>query len=232
MQLSAKQVWTNYSNGVIKVSRTKVITHPLKKEETPISNLIKGLRPRNSKLQTNILLTELLQPIDQPIEFLEFDLGQRKEMKCLLDRKSFRVILKEYLERDANIRRGRFVLTSKKKCTNEEIFKARVVVRGHLDREMELLGNASTTVSQQSIRFLFFAEHDIWIQTVLRRHDLSLHPRAGRIIRNVYVKGKPEFQLSANQLLQVLRLLYGLTDSVDYFPTTLLNNLKKDIGMQ
>lgn len=73
-------------------------------------------------------------------------------MVGLLEKKAFRVVLKEDLNEDANILGGRFVLTIKHKDTGNELLKARFVVQGHLDREEELLVHASTTVSQQAIR--------------------------------------------------------------------------------
>lgn len=232
MQLTEKQVWINYNNKVIKFSRTQVIPQPLEEENTPISELLKQLAPFNSKSHPNILLTEILQPNDLRIESPDFDLAKTKEIKGLLDRKAFRVVLEEDLERDANVLGGRFVLTIRNKGTNDEIFRARFVVQGHLDREKELLVHASTTVSPQAIRLL------VSLATIfgfrLWSEDMTLADIRGaeRILRNVFVRGKPEFQLSAGQLLQVLRPLYGLADSGDYWHATFLKHLKKYIVMQ
>lgn len=64
--------------------------------------------------------------------------------------------------------------------------------------------------------------------------DMTLAYIAGayQILRKVYIKGKPEFQLTANKLLEVLRPLYGLADSGDYWHATFLRHLKDDMGMQ
>lgn len=54
---------------------------------------------------------------------------------------------------------------------------------------------------------------------------------ADEILRKIYVKGKPEFQLAPNQLLEILRPLYGLADSGDCWHETFLRHLKKGLGM-
>jgi hypothetical protein len=51
-------------------------------------------------------------------------------------------------------------------------------------------------------------------------------------MRDVYIKPSVEFELNANQVLKLLRPLYGLADSGDYGGNTLLNHLKEDLGMK
>lgn len=50
-------------------------------------------------------------------------------------------------------------------------------------------------------------------------------------MQKIYIRGKPEFQLDVHELLEVLRPLYGLADVGDYWHTTFLRHLKKDLGM-
>jgi hypothetical protein len=51
-------------------------------------------------------------------------------------------------------------------------------------------------------------------------------------MRDVYIKTSDEFELNANQVLKLLRPLYGLADSGDYWGSTLLNRLKDELGMK
>lgn len=134
VQLSSKQVWINYNNRIIKVSCTQVIPQPLPDEDTGISNLLRRLAPLNSKSHPSILVTEVLPSNDPRGNSPDFDHAKAQEITGLLDKKAFRVVLKEDLNRDANVLGGRFVLTIKSKGTDNEIFKARFVVQGHLDR--------------------------------------------------------------------------------------------------
>lgn len=54
---------------------------------------------------------------------------------------------------------------------------------------------------------------------------------AERILRKVYIRGKPEFQLEYDELLEILRPLYGLADAGDYWHATFLRHLKGDLQM-
>lgn len=51
-------------------------------------------------------------------------------------------------------------------------------------------------------------------------------------MRQVYLKGEPEFKLADDQLLEIIRPLYGLADSGDYWHGTILKHLKSDLSMQ
>lgn len=90
------------------------------------------------------------------------------------------------------------------------------MVQGHLDRENELLVHASSTVRQQSIELL------ISLSTILGfplwSEDMTLAYMQGdkKILRRVYLKGSPEYQLTHDQLLEILRPLYVLCHSGDY----------------
>lgn len=55
---------------------------------------------------------------------------------------------------------------------------------------------------------------------------------ASKIMQQVYLKWKPGFQLTDDQLLEILRPLYGLADSGDYWHGTFLKHLKSDLNMQ
>lgn len=140
-------------------------------------------------------------------------------------------MIRQDLEGGANILGGRFVLAIKNKGTGKEVLKARYVVQGHMDREKNLLVHNSPTVSQQSIRLLIAIAtifgFEIWSEDMTQAYLQG----AERILRKVYIKGKPEFQLEDYELLEVLRPLYGLADAGDYWHAKFLRHLKKDLGM-
>lgn len=52
---------------------------------------------------------------------------------------------------------------------------------------------------------------------------------AESILQKVYIKGKPDFQLDQDELLEVLRPLCGLTGSGDYWHSTFLHHINKDL---
>jgi hypothetical protein len=49
---------------------------------------------------------------------------------------------------------------------------------------------------------------------------------------DIYIKPSAVFDLNANQVLTLLRPLYGLADSGDSWGSTLLNHLKEELGMK
>lgn len=50
---------------------------------------------------------------------------------------------------------------------------------------------------------------------------------AKKIRRRVYLKRSPEFQLANDQLLEILRLLYGLSDPEDYWHATFVKHMER-----
>lgn len=68
----------------------------------------------------------------------------------------------------------------------------------------------------------------IWSQDVTQAYLQS----AGTLLRDVYVKPPKEFHLAPNQLLNLLKPLYGLTDAGDYWDATITHHLKNDLEMR
>lgn len=52
-----------------------------------------------------------------------------------------------------------------------------------------------------------------------------------KLMRHVYVRPTKELKLSANRLLRLLRPLYGLSDSGDYWHKTFSKHLQQDLMM-
>lgn len=67
----------------------------------------------------------------------------------------------------------------------------------------------------------------------VRSHDVrqAYLQSAQKLMRKVYLKPSKEFEMSENELLELLKPLYGLSDSGDYWNRTMTNHLKEDIGM-
>ena len=55
---------------------------------------------------------------------------------------------------------------------------------------------------------------------------------ASELLRDVYLKPGKEFELPTNHILKLLRPLYGLVDSGDYWNETFSNHIKNDLGMK
>lgn len=55
---------------------------------------------------------------------------------------------------------------------------------------------------------------------------------AETLMRNVFIKPPPELCLKLNKLLQLLKPLYGLSDSDDYWGPTFRYHIVENLGMQ
>lgn len=54
---------------------------------------------------------------------------------------------------------------------------------------------------------------------------------AEKILRKSYIRRMPEFQLQYDELLEILRPLYGLSDSEFYWKSTFLHHIQKGLKM-
>lgn len=126
---------------------------------------------------------------------------------------------------------GRFVLSIKNVGTGEETCKARFVVQGHTDAEKELLVHNSTTLQKSSIRSLIaiatISGMRLWTQDISQTYLQS----ARKLMRDIYIRPSKEFKLNSNQLLKLLKPLYGLSESGDYWHETFFKHLHEDFGM-
>lgn len=85
----------------------------------------------------------------------------------------------------------------------------------------------STTVRQQEVRLLIsvmtILGFEIWLDDMTKAYIQG----AERIIRNVYIRGKQQFQIEDHELLEILRPLYELGDVGDYRHDNFLRQLKR-----
>lgn len=65
-------------------------------------------------------------------------------------------------------------------------------------------------------------------------HDVSQPylQSAGTSLRDVYLKPSKEFEISSNEVVKLLKPLYGLAGSGDYWSATVSDHIKNDLGME
>lgn len=107
------------------------------------------------------------------------------------------------------------MLSIKRDEKGEELYKARFVVGGHKDEAKNVMEHNATTIRQSSIRLLIALalafDFNIW--TVGANHAYLQSKRA--LQRDVFIKPYI-LDLAPDELLQIVKPIYGLSDSGDY----------------
>lgn len=177
-------------------------------------------------------LTEIIAPRDPRADSPGMTQAKKNEIRGLLERGTFRVILREEVPRDANVLPGRFVLAIKSTEDGQVKFKARYVIGGHRDRMKAYMVHNATTLQPQSIRLLLalaaIHDFDIWTADVRQAYLQSDEMLARELFITNLV---PEFELRPEQCLKLLKPLYGLCDSGDLWHKTLDKHHRCDLEM-
>lgn len=184
----------------------------------------------SSPLQIHI--TEVLKPRDPRCSSPEATKAKQKEIAELIKRGTWKIVLMEDIPKNSNVMNGRFVMAIKDIETDKPFYKARFVVQGHRDREKDNLVHNSTTVRHSSIRTMVAMAalfgFRIWTQDVTNAYIQS----ASQLLREVYLRPSKEFELESTHVLKLLRPLYGLADSGDYWNATYSDHIRKDLNME
>ncbi len=141
--------------------------------------------------------------------------ARRTEIKDLLDRWAFNVILREEVPDGSNVLAARFLLTIKSTEDGKINYEAKYVVGAHRDRLKHL--HSSQTLQPSSTRLLlaFFGilGFDVWTATVTQAYLQSAEP----LMRDGFLKTPAlEFEIDPEQCLKLVRPLYGLCKSGDF----------------
>jgi len=136
------------------------------------------LRQFGSREEQNVFLTEIIDRKDSRATSPEMTAAKQAEVRDLLRRGTFKVILREDVPSDANVLPGRFVLAIKSTEDGKIKHKARYLIGGHRDRLKHMVIHLASTLQPQSIRLLLAlaAIHgfDIWTSDVRQAHIYNL----------------------------------------------------------
>lgn len=180
-----------------------------------------------------IFATEVVQPKDPRATSSEMLAARQAEIKNLLKRGTFKVVLTEDVPKDANVLPGRFVLAIKSTIDNKTKYKARYVIGGHRDKLKDFMVHSAQVLQPASIRLLLaiaqIKHFQVWSSDVKHAYIQS----DSDISRDIFIKKVvPEFELQPNECLKLLKPLYGLCESGDLWHQTFSDHHQKELGMK
>jgi Reverse transcriptase (RNA-dependent DNA polymerase) len=101
-----------------------------------------------------VYVTEAVENKDPRSNGPEFSAAKQKELLGLLERGTFKVVLREEIPKNAPVMKGRFVLVIKNRETDHEVYKARYVVQGFLDPLKQRAVHNSPNLRQDTSRLV------------------------------------------------------------------------------
>ena len=215
------------------IAQVKRYYKPEQLSATFMADLRNSIQYFESPKDDDIYMTEIIPNQDVRAKSHEMTEAKRQEIKNLLKRGTFKVLLREDIPRNANVLPGRFVLAFKSTEDGKLKHKARYVIGGHRDRLKHMMVHSTSTLQPSSIRLLLAlaAIHgfDVWTSDVRQAYLQSAEPLA----RDVFIaKLVPEFELDPSQCLKRLKPLYGLCESGDLWHQTLDRHHREDLCMK
>jgi Reverse transcriptase (RNA-dependent DNA polymerase) len=144
------------------------------------------------------------------------------ELLSLIDRGTFRLVVKDDPVDKPNVVSSRFVLAIKTK-DGRHVLKARFVLGGHRDRDKNKLVHSSTTLKQSFVRLLLATAALMGFDVISADVIQAYLQSACDLTRKVFVKPSC-IDLDSDELLQIMKPLYGLADSGDYWAQTFVRH--------
>ena len=204
-----------------------------KNSEFAINYMMKDIATKNGPKSPDygVHMTEVILQNDSRLKDERFKAAKQNEIRGLVERGTWKIVMKDEVLKDANIMGGRFVLAIKDQGTSKEVWKARFIVQGYKDKLKTSLVHNSPTSRQYSTRILVGLAAIFGFRLFSTDVTQAYLQSAEKLMRDVYVKPNGEFELAPNQLLKLLKPLYGLADSGDYWGQTFSQHLADDLGM-
>ena len=150
----------------------------------------------------------------------------------LISRGTFRAVLRTELPNGANMITARYVLLIKSNEDKEERYKARYIAGGHLDVMKDYLVHGAQTIQCVEVRTILIIARARGFRLCVLDVKLAYLQLDKPLIRKIFItKPAPEFELSPDECLELLKPLYGLVDSREQWHQTLDDHFQMDLEM-
>jgi Reverse transcriptase (RNA-dependent DNA polymerase) len=184
---------------------------------------------------TRVHITEIIGPNDPRAVCPEMQREKLAEMKGLLAKGVFEIVVREEIPPGSNTLGGRYVLAWKDPGTDNERWKARFVVQGHNDIMKRAIVLDTATLSQRGARMIFAMAAifgwKVWTEDVRQAYIQT----TGRLVRDVFLTNlhgaEAELKLKPHEALRLLRPLYGLTEAGDLWHAEFTSQYRDKFGM-
>eukprot|EP00172_Hildenbrandia_rubra_P002703 Plantae.Rhodophyta-Hildenbrandia_rubra.ctg377.p1 GENE.Plantae.Rhodophyta-Hildenbrandia_rubra.ctg377~~Plantae.Rhodophyta-Hildenbrandia_rubra.ctg377.p1 ORF type:complete len:401 (+),score=59.34 Plantae.Rhodophyta-Hildenbrandia_rubra.ctg377:339-1541(+) len=138
---------------------------------------------------------------------------KREEIEGLMQRGAFEKVKESDAPKNASILKGRFALAIKEPNAAEERFKAKYVIKGHLDSEKKKMVNEAPTALRHSARLLIALAstrtYPIWARDVKQARMQSER----NLLRGVRLAPPERLGLPKGALLKVIKQHCDLTEA-------------------
>jgi hypothetical protein len=142
-----------------------------------------------------------------------FENSRRKEIKDLLERRVFELIIIENVPRDVRIFNSRFVDEIKHLSTSDAYEKFRLVVQAYNNQGKTLILTQSSTNQRMSQRIILalaaIIKHNLYLRDITQAYVQSKTP----LNREFFIRPPFELNLPKNSILRVVKPLYGMPEA-------------------
>lgn len=183
------------------------------------------------ELEESVYITEIIVPGHKRYDKEKVEEAIRTEIQGQIDQKAIEFVLANSIPEDANVIGTRIILAIKQFGTESELWKARMVMQGNLDREKNNIVSDSGGLSSLSVRLVVIMSlaygWNIWTRDVKQAYL-----QGGKLSRDLYARLPKELRSKLRgYVLKILAPIYGVKEAGCYFTTKYINMHIKDLRM-
>jgi len=195
---------------------------------------VRGL-PDEQETATTTFITEVLQLGDPRASTPAMEAAKWAEADGLKRRHAWEKVHKKDVPAGANILGARFVNAIKQPNTPAEKAKSRFVGQGCSDKEKPFIVHNLSTLRQSSTKVIVSTSAVLGWRLFSHDVNQAYLQSMDAMTRDLYIRVRPKdakyFELEDGDLLRLLKPLYGVADSGDYWDVTFATHVKEDLGM-